>query len=157
MRIFISMMQKLKPGDSPNTSHRLTHSLNGRGITEVGERKTNLQRRNFPLMMPLIIRFLIRKSSLMRCNRTLNFHSCPGIRRIIAHHAQPLPSVQFHLQIMQVPPRARKPFPGTIHAARKARIFLCLKKQCPTLNSALPTPEGHKWRTNRKPSSSVCF
>lgn len=112
-RIFICMMQKLKPGDSPNSSHRLTHSLNGRGITEAGERKTNLQRRNFPLMTPLIIHFLIRKSSLMRCNRTLNFHenySCPGIRRVIAHHAQPLPSVQFHLQIMQVPQEPGSPF-----------------------------------------------
>lgn len=80
-RIFTCMMQKLKPGDSPNSSHRLTHPLNGRGITETGERKTNLQRRNFALMTPLIIRFLIRKSSLMRRNRTLHFHenySCPG-------------------------------------------------------------------------------
>lgn len=69
--LFIPMIQKLKSRDSPHNSLRCALSLNRRGITETGERKTNLQRRNFTSMTPLIIRFLIRKSSLMRHFRQL--------------------------------------------------------------------------------------
>lgn len=68
-QICIHTTQELKSRDSAHSSHRLALSLNRRGITETGRgrgQKTNLQRRNFPSMTPLIIRFLISKSSLMR-------------------------------------------------------------------------------------------
>lgn len=63
---FIHRLQRLKTEGSPNSSPRLTLSLHGRGITETRERKTDLPRRNFILVTPLIISFLIRKSSWMR-------------------------------------------------------------------------------------------
>lgn len=65
-RPFVHKLQRLKTEDSPSSGPRLTPSSNGGGIPETGERKTKLHRRNFVLMTPFIMRFLIRKSSPMR-------------------------------------------------------------------------------------------
>lgn len=95
---FLLRVQKLRAGDSPNSSHRLACLLNRRGISETGQRKTNLQRRNFTLMTSLITHFLIRKSSLMRrfCQLTeLSISTrtilAPRIKGVIAHPAQTFP------------------------------------------------------------------
>lgn len=92
---FIHRLQRLKTEGFPNSSPRLTPSLHGRAITETGERKMKLPRRNFILMTPFIISFLIRKSSRMRhfCQLigfSTSTRTIPAqrIRRVSAHQAR---------------------------------------------------------------------
>lgn len=156
--IFIAMIQKLKSRDSPHSSRRRELSLNRRGITETRERKTNLQRRNFTSMTPLIIHFLIRKSSLMRHFRQLIGLSismrtilAQRIRGLIAHQTQISPRCPISFANNAGSRAQRKPFPGILRVAPradwKARVLLCLKKQCPTLNSPPTAPTSPTTRT----------
>ena len=92
---FIHRLQRLKTEGFPNSSPRFTPSLHGRAITETGERKMKLPRRNFILMTPFIISFLIRKSSRMRhfCQLigfSTSTRTIPAqrIRRVSAHQAR---------------------------------------------------------------------
>lgn len=164
-RIFVHTTQKGNRGDSPNSSHRLARSLNGRGITETGGRKTNLQRRNFTLMTPFIIRFLIRKSSLVRrfcqligLSISMRTVLARRIRRVIAPQAQTFPQGPISFANNAGSPvgaaGTAEASPGIVlrrPGLAEQHQYSSALKQCSTLNSDPPPRKDlSEWKTNKQ-------